>query len=568
MSTQPLSNGGLQAAAFEMLLDAIGKNLSSVIQQLLNSYPNLIHLKGWHGISPLHKACLIGDYNIVLMLIQANSDVNCLTDHQETPLHYASKRGLPSVVHLLVQCGARIQALDNAGRNALHHAAESGSVQVMKYFEEAFEVNMREQDKKLQTPMHITCRHGHLDLFYFLMQKGRTDLRQADSEGNLPLHIACKNGFGHMAWSMLCILGVGSLHLRNNDGYTPLDLALQGDSFGHKELIPVLTYLSQQHESVPVNGPITMWYGWMLYPLVVYSLVTWITQRLASYQFLVYLCACVMAVVQLNGISHRMNHVCRWPNPIYAGFFAAGIIHTSFCYYWLIFPYLIDIWWICLLSVTICPLLHVIFWILIRKEAGAVVTSVKEPVSRKPMRLVDLCMTQNPPFNYCPVCDLVINNMTKHCRLCNRCFLYLDHHCLFLLKCVAAENHPLFLWMLILAIVNMFFFVVGCVLYTLIICPHTAWTEILWQLFHQQAWPLSLCIVNIIFIFWCVGLLYSQYTTVTRGCTSYVSSFEARNFPLTRRQAMTNFIHFLLKMPMPHRNPHSLIHSSEMAIFT
>lgn len=81
-------------------------------------------------MTPLHRACLVGDYNIVLMFIEANSDVNALTDFQETPLHYASKRGFPAVVHLLIRCGAKVDCRDNRGRSALHHAAETGSVYV------------------------------------------------------------------------------------------------------------------------------------------------------------------------------------------------------------------------------------------------------------------------------------------------------------------------------------------------------------------------------------------------------------------------------------------------------
>lgn len=37
---------GLQAAAFEMLLNAISNNQGHVIQQLLNSDPHLVHMKG------------------------------------------------------------------------------------------------------------------------------------------------------------------------------------------------------------------------------------------------------------------------------------------------------------------------------------------------------------------------------------------------------------------------------------------------------------------------------------------------------------------------------------------
>lgn len=60
----------------------------------------------------------------------------------------------------------------------------------------------------------------------------RSDLRQADTAGNLPVHISSEHGFGHMTWSMLCVLGVSVLRQTNKAGYTPVDLVLQNDKPG------------------------------------------------------------------------------------------------------------------------------------------------------------------------------------------------------------------------------------------------------------------------------------------------------------------------------------------------
>ncbi|KAH9495800.1 hypothetical protein Btru_013348 [Bulinus truncatus] len=559
---------GVQAAAFEMLMDAVGRNLSPVIQQLLNSDPHLVHLKGWHGITALHKACLIGDYNSVLMLIQGNSDVNATTEYNETPLHYACKRGIPSIVHLLVQCGAKLDLKDKVGRSGLHHAAEAGSVQVVKYLEEACDVSTSEQDLKLQSPLHIACTYGHYDLFNFLIKNGRCDLLQEDIDGNLPIHLACKHGFGQMTWTMLCLLGVSVLNRRNKNDMTPVDLVLQGDNYGHKEMAPVLTYYREHQEISSVSGPLPLWYGWLFFPFILYAVATLIAQQIQSYQFIVYLVALAIAGFKMNGMSHRINHICRWPNPFYIGLFAAGIIHTTFCYFWLIFPYLYMTWWLTLLSFILCSPLHLMFWSLLHQDPGSVQTSSKDETSGKVLTLLDLCMMRNPPYNYCSSCDLVTSNTTKHCKLCEKCFLHLDHHCLFLLRCVATRNHIRFVWLLILSIANMLAYLLGFILYVNIKYLHQTWTTIIVQICDQQAWPLSLALLNMWSAFWCMSLLHLQYTQVTRGCTTFFRPNEAMSLPLTQLQAMSNFIHFLFNLPLPHTIQHSNILSASLTDVT
>ncbi|KAI8796357.1 ZDHHC-type palmitoyltransferase 6 [Biomphalaria glabrata] len=552
---------GAQATAFEMLMDAVGRNQSPVIQQLLSSDPHLVHLKGWHGITALHKACLIGDYNSVLMLIQANSDVNAATDHLETPLHYACKRGTPSIVHLLVQCGARLDLKDKLGRSALHHAAEAGSVQVVKYLEEVCEVNTGEQDLKLQSPLHIACTYGHYDLFHFLLKNRRCELLQEDIEGNLPIHLACKHGFGHMTWTLLCLSGVSVLSRVNKGGYTPVDLVLQGDSYGHKELAGILTDY-REHPNKPVSGPVLLWYGWLMFPFTLYSVTTILCQQMESYQFLIYLAAFLIAGIAMNGMTHRIKHICRWPNPFYAGVFAAGITHTTFCYFWIIFPYIYTTWWVTLFSFIICPLLHLLFWTLLVKDPGSVTVSTHDISTGKTLTLLDLCMIRNPPYNYCPSCDLVTNEVTKHCKLCDKCFLHLDHHCLFLLKCVAIRNHVHFVWLLILSVLNMLAYLLGFFLYSHTRFDRQSWSDIASQTLHQQAWPLSLVLLNSWSAVWCSFLLHTQYTQVTKGCTTYFMHSVTQPLSLTRLQALTNFVHFLFNSPLPYKNPHSKLYSS------
>ena len=83
---------------------------------------------GWNGQTPLHRACLTGDKDLVRYLLDAGADPNIVNNFNETSVHYASKRGIPSLVHLMVKFGGKLDARDQRGRTPLHNAAEVGSV--------------------------------------------------------------------------------------------------------------------------------------------------------------------------------------------------------------------------------------------------------------------------------------------------------------------------------------------------------------------------------------------------------------------------------------------------------
>lgn len=160
--------------------------------------------------------------------------------------------------------------------------------------------------------------------------------------------------------------------------------------------------------------------------------------------------------------------------------------------------------------------------------------------------------------------QIVTTKVTKHCRLCGQCYLHMDHHCLFLLKCVASSNHVLFVWLLIVASVNMCFYCLGFYLYTSAVFPELTYSDLFWRLLHNEAWPFSLVCLNIASFMWTSSLIYQQYSVIIKGCTSYFNEWKARQYPLSVCQSISNFLHFLFRMPLPHMNPHSPLYKSEV----
>ena len=59
--------------------------------------------------------------------------------------------------------------------------------------------------------------------------------------------------------------------------------------------------------------------------------------------------------------------------------------------------------------------------------------------------------------------QIVMPELTKHCRLCEMCLLSLDHHCLFLLRCVARNNHRAFVLFMIEVMLANALFIRGAV---------------------------------------------------------------------------------------------------------
>src|SRR5688572_10907372 len=55
--------------------------------------------------------------------------------------------------------------------------------------------------------------------------------------------------------------------------------------------------------------------------------------------------------------------------------------------------------------------------------------------------------------------------MSSHCRLCEKCYERVDHHCLYLYRCIAANNHRIFVFFNAVVLVSMILFEYACFLY-------------------------------------------------------------------------------------------------------
>ncbi|XP_060075347.1 uncharacterized protein LOC132555028 [Ylistrum balloti] len=535
-----VNNGSV---SFQSLLTAISNCAVPLVHQLIQQTPSLVHEKGWHGQTALHKACLMGDWSICFLLLEAGSDPNALNDFDETPLLYACKRGLASNVHLLVQRNGDLRATDKNGLGVTHHCSQTGSVFVMLYLEsQGF--SFKELDRNLQSPLHIVCQYGHVDAFKFLIKKQRSSIEQRDIDGNTPLHIAAREGQSYLTWLIISMSRCSILHERNKAGFTPLDLAKQRDKYGHKELIPVLEYYGKQDHSLVPKGPLGLWYSQLLIPGLTYgSLVGGVYLSGYQYQGLVILAGMLVFLWYLMGNYHRMSHISRWPNPIYAGMFGAGIFHSSLLYFVQILPYTMYNNLLTLVCLSLlCALLYFYYKVL-TVDPGLVTQSIHDKETGKPMTIVDLCVPHRKIDLLCVHCNIIRSSLTKHCKLCEKCFYQMDHHCLFLLRCVAKGNHSMFVWFITFVMLCMLIFLGNIAMYCFIVYPDKSGGEMLYYMFWSDGWVLSMAVMNIGSLIWGVNLLRYQLSLVSKG---YTTVFKGSESILTSNERLLNIMYFLM----------------------
>ncbi|GFR80627.1 palmitoyltransferase [Elysia marginata] len=130
----------------------------------------------------------------------------------------------------------------------------------------------------------------------------------------------------------------------------------------------------------------------------------------------------------------------------------------------------------------------------------------------------------------------------------------MDHHCLFLLRCVAKNNHALFIWLLIFGAANMALYCLSFVLYVQNLYGDQPWSEIWSVLIDREGWPLTLLFLNLLSFLWSGNVLHYQYHCVSTGRTAFFNrppaGFEMKR--LTRLEKFSNFCYFLMEKPLPH----------------
>mmetsp|Transcript_33152 Transcript_33152/g.83318 ORF Transcript_33152/g.83318 Transcript_33152/m.83318 type:complete len:1318 (-) Transcript_33152:9-3962(-) len=88
------------------------------------------------GEASIHSACMRGNFEAVLLLLESNADVNVRTMHGETGLHYAVRTNNLKLVRLLASYGANPAAKSESGQTPIDIAIEYKQIEILNLLED------------------------------------------------------------------------------------------------------------------------------------------------------------------------------------------------------------------------------------------------------------------------------------------------------------------------------------------------------------------------------------------------------------------------------------------------
>ena len=145
--------------------------------------------------------------------------------------------------------------------------------------------------------------------------------------------------------------------------------------------------------------------------------------------------------------------------------------------------------------------------------------------------------------------------LTKHCKLCVQCFNQMDHHCLFLYRCIAINNHRLFVLLIVAALTAMFVFEYVAVSYIQYQFPGQHWSrELAFAIFHHEPMVWSAMIANGLSVLWGVTLLNFQLKVISKGQTTFFQPHRGKT-QFTFMQRFWNILLFLMGSKQFRRDP-------------
>jgi ankyrin repeat protein len=171
------------------------KGYGDVIQSLLaaGASPHNPDNNGW---LPLHYACVAGDEEIINMLLDA-PDTRDAMNHRPLVLGFAAIMGNHNLVRLLLRAGAEPNRAGDKRWTALHHAAANGRLSVVKELLD-WKGNLVDADKKdsgSRTPLWLAAAHGHEDVVLALLLRDDVNQQAADKDGVTPKQVAAAKGY-------------------------------------------------------------------------------------------------------------------------------------------------------------------------------------------------------------------------------------------------------------------------------------------------------------------------------------------------------------------------------------
>jgi ankyrin repeat protein/N-acetylneuraminic acid mutarotase len=150
---------------------AVQEGNLSLVKEIIENQPESLFMKDSNGLTALHSASLLGQIEIMALLLDKGVDVNIISSNGETPLHSASSAGKKEAAAWLIEKGAEVDAGNRAGYTPLILAAMGGQADLMELLlQEGADPNR--QNIHSQTPLVMAVSTGRIDLMKLLCANG------------------------------------------------------------------------------------------------------------------------------------------------------------------------------------------------------------------------------------------------------------------------------------------------------------------------------------------------------------------------------------------------------------
>lgn len=180
--------GSIYAAEISSAIDS---GYVSVVSDILKDNPEVLNLRDNDFFTPLNRACLKGQTEIVRLLLDKGADLSIGDNENSLPIHCAAISGDTSVVGLLLGRGADINAIDYNGMTPLMFAVSYGKGDVANYLlDSGADVNV--VSSYTMTALHFAINGGQENLVAGILKRG-ADPNAKNGNGNSPLFLALYN---------------------------------------------------------------------------------------------------------------------------------------------------------------------------------------------------------------------------------------------------------------------------------------------------------------------------------------------------------------------------------------
>ena len=238
--------------------EAVAAGDTSRVRSLLDADPSLLDLRNEDGMTPLCLAAYSAQPGVAAFLIRRGADplIGDVDDSQ--PLHCCGISGSTEIAKMLLEKGVPIDNRDDNGLTALHFAASRGKKEVMELLlDRGADPNAR--TSRDLAPLLYGVIQEDSGMIGLLLAHG-ADLRARSANGWTYLHYAAWSGKAAVI-DLLVKLGLNDLEARDNEGSTPLGVALQPAAYPAAAKLVELgakVMVSNTNRETPLHGAARM----------------------------------------------------------------------------------------------------------------------------------------------------------------------------------------------------------------------------------------------------------------------------------------------------------------------